>query len=83
MKTLVYFVLFVVCYVTLAATTAMFFATWGAERNVLESIYVFFIGFPFDWSNLLWFLPLNGLVWATFFYLLVVGVRKLLSKRAI
>lgn len=83
MKTLVYFVLFVIVHIALAVTTSMFFMTWGAERNTLEKIYVFFIGSPFDPGNSLWFLPLNAFVWATFFYLSVVGVRKLLSKRAI
>lgn len=83
MKTLVYFILFVMVHVTLAVTTSMFFMTWGAKRNTLEKIYVFFIGSPFNWGNSLWFLPLNGIIWAAFFYILVVGVRKLLYKRAI
>lgn len=81
MKTIIYFVLFVTAHVTLAVTTSMFFMTWGTKRNALEKIYVFLIGGPFDPGNSLWFLPLNGIVWATFVYILVVGVRKLVPKK--
>lgn len=76
-----YFVSFVIVYVILAATTGMFFITWGAKRSVLEKMYVFFIGFPFNWSKSLWFLPMNGVVWASFFYLLALGVRRIFIKK--
>lgn len=73
---ILYLFLFVIGYVILTITTAMFFLTWGAKRNIFESIYVFFIGTPFDWSKSLWFLPLNGFCWATFFYLKVKFYKK-------
>jgi len=83
MKTLVYFVLFVIIYIALAVTTSMFFMTWGAKRNTLEKIYVFFIGGPFDPGHSLLFLPLNSIIWAVFFYLLALGTRKFLYKKGV
>lgn len=43
MKIIVYYVVFVIAYITLVTTTAMFFMTWGAKRNVFETAYVFFL----------------------------------------
>ncbi len=80
-KKVLYFSLFVVGYIVLAVTTMVFFVTWGAKRSILERIYVLFIGSPFDWSNSMWLLPLNSIIWAAFFYILVVSIRKLKTRK--
>lgn len=76
MRAAIYFyVVFIVVYLLLVVTTSMFFLTWGAERNLLEKVYVFFIGSPFDWSVSLWYLPLNAFCWATVFFMLYRAFR--------
>ena len=76
MKIILYYMLFIVIYTTLAVTTAMFFLTWGAKRSLLEKIYIVFIGRPFNWSNSLWYVPLNGIIWATFFLIIRISFNK-------
>jgi hypothetical protein len=68
-------------YSILAATTAMFFVSWGAKMNLLEKAYVFFISKPFDWSISILFLPINGIFWAIFFYIIFKLYRKFIAKK--
>ena len=70
MRIILYYLVFVVIYIILTTTTAMFFLTWGAKRTVLEKVYVFFIAGPFNVSTSLWYILLNGIIWATAFYLI-------------
>lgn len=81
MKIVVYYLVFITAYIALITTTAMFFMTWGAKRNLFETAYVFFFSKPFDWSVSIWFLPLNAIFWATAFRLLVIGIRKVKTRK--
>lgn len=76
MKIIIYYVVFVIAYIALVTTTAMFFMTWGAKRKTLETAYVFFLSKPFDWSISMWLLPLNAVFWATAFYLIAIGIKR-------
>lgn len=80
MKIIIYYTLFVVAYIAVVVTTAMYFITWGAKRNIFEKTYVFLFSKPFDWSNSLWLLPINGIFWATIFHLLFIGIKRITRK---
>lgn len=80
MRVLIYYVVFGVAYIILSASTAMFFLTWGAERSLIERVYIQFIGGPFDWSKSLWFLPINSIFWATIPLLLYIGANRVLKR---
>jgi len=79
MKILIYYIVFIVAYVLLSATTAMYFMTWGAQRNVFEKLYVLIIAHPFDWGRSIWLLPINAIFWATILLLVRIGSRKFFS----
>lgn len=81
MKTITYYIVFVLLYCGLSVGTAMFFVSWGAKRNIIERLYVVFIGSPFDWSESLWLVPLNGICWATLFLLLKIIYQKVFYKK--
>jgi len=76
MKIVLYYIAFIVAYTILTATTGIFFLTWGAKRTLLEKAYVFFIGSPFNGSYSMWYIPVNGIVWATVFYLIKISFDK-------
>jgi len=80
-RTIVYFVAFVFFYVILSATTAIFLMTWGSKPTILKTVYGFFIGSPFNWSNSLWFLPINGLFWAIVFYLIFKAIQYVANRK--
>jgi len=80
MRILIYYFAFGIAHMLLSVLTAMFFLTWGTERNAIERVFVQFIGGPFDWSKSLWFLPINSFVWATIFYILLKGGASIVRK---
>lgn len=80
MRIVVYYLIFVVLYVAVFATTAMYFSTWGAKRNIFEKVYVFFFSKPFGKLDSLWSLPINAVFWATIFYLLFIGIKGISRK---
>ncbi|KQR67232.1 hypothetical protein [Pedobacter sp. Leaf176] len=80
MRIIAYYLIFVVVYVVAFATTAMYFSTWGAKRNIFEKVYVFFFSKPFGGIDSLWSLPLNAIFWATVCYLLIIAIKKVKHK---
>lgn len=80
-KLLKYYAIFTIVYVPLALLTMPLFISWGSKRNFIEKGYVFFIGFPFDYSKSLGLILVNSLFWFVILYGIVFIVGKLVNKR--
>ncbi|TWI95982.1 hypothetical protein JN11_04257 [Mucilaginibacter frigoritolerans] len=79
-KIIVYYLLFLLGYILLIVFTSPFLMTWGQKRGIFESLYVWFLTKPFNLNYSPWFILFNYICWATFFYLLVIAIKKLIRK---
>ncbi len=80
-KVLKYYVLFGAAYILLVVFTMPFFISWGNRRNIIEKIYLKFIGSPFDYSESLWLIIINSVFWFVIFYILAFFLHKLVRKK--
>ena len=71
-------VLFTFCYSIIVFMTLPFVMvfSWGEKLNILEKIFLFFIGRPFKISISLWLIPINGIFWGA----IVVGIKSIFQR---
>jgi len=76
---LVYLLLFTVIY-TLVVIISSFYMlgwTWGEKQNIFHKVFIFIFLSPFNVTNNLLFIPINGFAWGVFTLLIYKAVRLL------
>jgi hypothetical protein len=51
--------------------------TWGEKQNIFHKVFIFIFLSPFNVTNNLLFIPINGFAWGVFTLLIYKAVRLL------